>query len=362
MGRNGRLRAVLLLASVACVIEWAVPHVAPAAAATAPLTAEGALARVVRAPWARDPFPTKEELAEARRLLESAAAAEPASAKWLFGLAHLMRLETAFAGDDAPAKRKETKERFEKLVEHEPGVADYQYWLGDTIFEMIDDVGFLSKASLASKGRAAFETAIEIDPSHVAAHYALGVFYSQAPGIAGGSTPKAKAQGEALLKLPGGRGEYWGRMLLAEIAAGSEDWAEMSRQYAAAETARGDGADVTSALQSHILRLLSEKKDPAAALPVIARLRSVAKPDDTAKDFFEGEARRQLGQCAEAVAAYEKVLVKTPAARNTRFGIAECQEKLGNHAEARKHYEEFARQFPKDDRASKARDAANRLK
>lgn len=98
-----------------------------------------------------------------------------------------------------------------------------------------------------------------------------------------------------------------------------------------------------------------------AALPVIARYRAAAKPDDTAADFFEGEARRQLRQCAAAIAAFEKVLAKNPDARNTRFGIAECQDKLGDRAEARKHYEEFARQFPKDERASKARDSAKRL-
>jgi tetratricopeptide (TPR) repeat protein len=150
-------------------------------------------------------------------------------------------------------------------------------------------------------------------------------------------------------------------MLLAEVAAGDEEWAEMSLQYTAAETARGADANAASAIQAHVSKLLNEKKDPAAALPVIARYRGVAKPEDTTADFYEGEARRQLGQCAEAVAAYERVLAKNPDARNTRFGIAECQEKLGNRAEARKHYEQFARQFPKDERASRARDSAKRL-
>jgi TolA-binding protein len=87
----------------------------------------------------------------------------------------------------------------------------------------------------------------------------------------------------------------------------------------------------------------------------------VAKADETAVDFFEGEAHRQLGQCAEAVPFFDKVLAQNPTARNTRYGIAECHEKLGHRAEARTHYEEFARQFPKDERAAKAREAIKRL-
>ena len=354
------------------MIGWAAASAAPpsppaavplsAAASSAPLTANTALARLVRSPWSRDPFPTKDAIAEARRVLEAAAAREPANTRWSFGLAHAVRLETAYeTGDAAVAKRKETKELFEKLVEREPGNAEYLYWLGDVCFDMIDDVGMLSKPSLASKGHAAFEKAVEIDPAYVAAHYALGTFYSQAPGIVGGSTAKAKSEGETLLKLPGGRGEFWGRILLAEIAAENKDWDEMSRQYTAAETAKGDGADAAIALQAHVLRLLNEKKAPAAVLPLAARFRAAAKPGDSMADFAEGEARRQLGQWVEAAAAYEKVLAKNPEARNTRFGIAECYEKLGNRVEAKKHYEEFARRFPKDERASKARDSAKRL-
>ena len=341
---------------------------ARAAAAAEPssapaLTAEEAFARVVRPVWARDPLPSDAELDQARRALEAAATREPGNVRWAYGLAHVARIDALRARGDATAaaKRKQAKELFEKVVERSPGSADDQFWYGDACFEMIDDVGFLSKASLASSGRKAFEKAIELDPGHVAARYALGIFFSKAPSIAGGSTAKAKEQGEALLKLPGGRGEYWGRMLLARIAAADKDWAEMSRQYTAAETAKGEGADPIGALQNQIVQLLNVKKDPAAALPVIARYRAAAKPDDVAPDFFEGDARRQLGQYEQAAAAFERVLARTPEARNSRFLLAECYEKLGNRAEARKNYDEFARRFPADDRAAKAKDASKRL-
>jgi hypothetical protein len=36
--------------------------------------------------------------------------------------------------------------------------------------------------------RAGVDETLEIDPANVRAHYALGIFFNEAPGIAGGST------------------------------------------------------------------------------------------------------------------------------------------------------------------------------
>jgi tetratricopeptide (TPR) repeat protein len=295
-------------------------------------------------------------------VLETAAKADPKNIRWSYALAHTSWLEAeSTSGKEAEAKRKQAKEAFGAVVEREPGSTDYQYWYAVTCFEMIDDVGMLSKAGLASTGRKAFEKAIEIDPNNVSARYGLGVFFYKAPGIAGGSNAKAKAQGEALLSVPGGRGEYWGRMLLAQIAIADKNWTEMSKQLTAAETAKGDGANPAAAFQTQIFQLLGAAKNPSAALPVIARYRAAAKPDENAPDYLEGLARSQMGQCETAVVSFEKVLARTADARNTRYELAACYEKLGNRAEAKKNYDEFAKRFPADDRAQKAKDASKRL-
>jgi tetratricopeptide (TPR) repeat protein len=332
------------------------------AAVAGDLTPDAAYTLVVRAPLERGPLPKPEELAAARAVLTAQAAREPKSARWAYALAHVANAEAEQAqGEPAATRRKEALERFEHVAELQPGNADYQFWLASASFDRIDDVGMLSKVSLASDGRKAFEKAIALDPGHVAARIGLAQYYLAAPGIAGGSVEKAKAQGDALLSLPGKRGEFQGRMVLAGIAAHDENWAEMSRQFTAAESAQGEGADPLVALRSHASSLLNGKKDTQAAMPVMERYVKAAPADDLIALYFDGEVKRQRGQCAEALPRYDRVIAKFEGARGSRWGAAVCHEQLGQKVEARRDYEEFARRFPNDDRAKEAKAAIKRL-
>ena len=335
---------------------------APAAATAADMTADKAYTLVVQAPWTPKPPPKPEDLAAARKALEAAAAKEPGAARWSFALGHLSTLESrTLKKEEGEKKREEAVERFTRAAELEPKNADYQYWLGDANFDRVDDVGMLSQMSLASAGRKALEKAIALDPHHVGAHYGLGQFYLQAPGIAGGSVDKAKKEGEALLAIPGGKGAYLGNMFLAEIAAKAEDWAEMSRRYNAAETCGGEGADPASAMRSQLSLLLFRKKDAKAAQPVMERYMKIASPDDMTAAFMDGEIKRQLGRCADALPRFQQVLAKNPGAQNSRWGAAVCHESVGEKEAARRDYQEFLQRFPKDDRAKEAKEALKRL-
>lgn len=326
------------------------------------LTPDAAYALVVRAPLSRDPFPKPDELAAARKVLATQAAHEPKAACWEFALAHVANAEAEqAAGDAAKNERKEALLRFEHAAALAPGNADYQFWLASASFDRVDDVGTLSQMSLASGGRKAFEKALVIDPGHVASRVGLARFYLDAPGIAGGSVEKAKAQGDALLAIQGKRGEFQGRMVLAGIAAHDENWAEMSRQFTAAETAAGDEADPVGAMRSHAWILLNRKKDVQAALPVVERYVKTAAADDMTALFLDGEVKRQLGHCADALPRYDQVIAKFAGARGSRWGAAVCREQLGQKDAARLHYEEYARRFPDDDRAKEAKAAIKRL-
>jgi tetratricopeptide (TPR) repeat protein len=333
-------------------------------AAASDLTPDAAYALVVRAPMSRAPLPKPDELVAARTVLESQAAREPGSPRWIYALAHVANAEAEAATADVDkrkAERKEALERFERAAELQPNDADGQFWLGSASFDRVDDVGTFSQVPLASQGRKAFEKAIALDPNHVAARIGLSQFYLGAPGIAGGSVAKARAQGEALLALPGKRGEFQGRMVLGGIAAHESDWAEMSRQFTAAETASGEGADPVAAMRSHVWSLLNKKKDPAAAEPVVARYLKAASADDLTAVFLDGEVKRELGRCAEALPRYDQVIAKVENARGSRWGAAVCREQLGQKDAARKDYEEFARRFPTDDHAKEAKAAIKRL-
>lgn len=348
-------RAALVLVAWTCLAGFA-----PVSAAE--LTPDAAYARVVRGPLSRDPLPKLDELAAARKVLESQAAREPKEARWAYALAHVANAEAEQTqGDAGKNKRKEALERFTRAAELQPGNADNQFWLGSAAFDHIDDVGMLSKMSLASDGRKAFEKAIALDPGHVAARVGLSQFLLNAPGIAGGSVEKAKAQGDALMTLPGKRGEFQGRMVLAGIAAHEENWDEMSRQMTAAETAPGDGADPVAAMRSQAWFLLNRKKDPHAALPVVTRYVKAAPADDLTALYLDGEVKRQLGQCADALPRFDQVIAKFAGARGSRWGAAVCREQLGQKDAARRDYDEYARRFPDDDRAKEAKAAIKRL-
>jgi len=348
------------------VLRWAVVAIAVLVACAPALAAdpdaEEAYALVARSVWSRDPFPKPEEIAAARRVLSAQAAREPSSARWTFALGRAAGIEADQAPrDKGAAKREEAVALLEKAARAQPGNAEYLFWYATAAFERVDDVGMLSKMSLASDGRKAYEKAAALDPHHVGARVGLAQFYLGAPAIAGGSQEKAAAQGQALLAIPGGRGEFQGRMMLARVAAQQENWAEMTRQLTAAQSAKGDGADPLGAMRLLAWNLLNGKKDPQSALPVVERYVAAAPADDLTALFFDGEVKRQLGRCADALPRYDEVIAKFPDARGSRWGAAVCQEQLGKKAEARKHYEEYARRFPEDDRAKEARAAAKRL-
>jgi tetratricopeptide (TPR) repeat protein len=326
------------------------------------LTPESAYTLVARDVWSKDPFPKPEELAAARKVLEEQAPREPKSARWTYALARVAVIEAERAkGDAENAKRKQALEGFERAVELQPGNADYQYWLGSASFEHIDDVGMLSKMSLASGGRKAFEKAIALDPNQVEARVGLSQFYVGAPAIAGGSVDKAKEQANALIALPEKRGEYQGHMILAGIAAREENWPEMSRQYGAAETSSGVGADPVAVLRAQAWSLLNRKKDPQAAAAIVARYLKVASADDLTALYLDGEVKRQLGHCAEALLRYDQVLAKRAEARGSRWGAAVCRDQLGQKDAARRDYEEYTRRFPDDEHAKEAKAAIKRL-
>jgi tetratricopeptide (TPR) repeat protein len=258
--------------------------------------------------------------------------------------------------------REQAQELFERAAELQPSFADGHVWLATACFGRIGDVGMLSKMSLASKGRGGYEKAVSLDPNNVAGRVGLAEFYLQAPAIAGGSEEKAKTMGNELLGLPGKRGEFQGRLVLAGIAGKKSDWAEMARQYTAAETAQGAGADPLVAMRSHVGSLLNLKKDPQAAVPVMARYVKAAPADDVTAKFLGGEVKRQSGKCAEALPSYQEVLAKVDSARGPRWGAAVCHDQLGHKDAARKDYQEFAKRFPDDPRTKEAEAALKRLR
>lgn len=261
---------------------------------------------------------------------------------------------------------KAAREAAERAVELDPNSALAQYWLGNAVFGTINDAGMLEKASLASKGKKAYEKAVELDPNLVPARYAMAQFYIGAPGIAGGSTKKAREQAEALLTIDGGA--FYGQSLLGQLAAKDKKWADMEKAYAAAlaaaEEADADDAAALrrSALMAWSWSLIDAKKDPAAALPVIERMATDLPPDDPTALFLRARALQGLERWAEAAADYRAALALRPEAVNSGFYLGLCLEESGDKAGALEAYEAFIERHPDEDRVGEAKKAVKRLK
>jgi tetratricopeptide (TPR) repeat protein len=283
--------------------------------------------------------------------IKAALAKTPKDPAVLFSAAMLKRAR----GDRATAL-----EDMKELIKLAPNVAEYHFRYGTLEFETIS--GMLEAGSKGGRGRDAMIRTIELDPQHVFARVGLFQFYLQAPWIAGGSSSKAKAQCDELLALPDGRGEYQGRLLLAQYAASDEEWEEMSKQFTLAESARGIGASKLSAIGAHALALLDRKEDPAAAQALLARAAELDTPNETTLPFARGRVAMVKEDYAAAAQQFTTVLERNEGARSSRFMLAESLEKLGKKAEAAQQYEEFAKRFPGDNRAEKATSTAKRLR
>jgi len=127
----------------------------------------------------------------------------------------------------------------ERAVRLAPEKSNYHLWLGRGYGEKADASSFFSAAGLAKKVRLSFERAVELDGANVEARSDLAEFYMEAPGIMGGGQDKARAQGEALLKIAPAKG-HW---VLGRLAEKNKDNGTAEREYKAALEATRGGAE-----------------------------------------------------------------------------------------------------------------------
>jgi tetratricopeptide (TPR) repeat protein len=75
---------------------------------------------------------------------------------------------------------------FEEAIDVNATVADYHYWLGNTLGAIAQGANTFKQGILAPKIKSAFERTVELDPTNIPAHRGLIEFYTQAPGFMGG--------------------------------------------------------------------------------------------------------------------------------------------------------------------------------
>lgn len=113
----------------------------------------------------------------------------------------------------------------EALVADNAAAARLHVLLAEAMAANLDGVGRLGQMRVARRIRSAYETAIELEPDHVGAHYGLFVYALQAPAIVGGGSGRADEQAGKLESID----PAWGAFARALVAA-AEGKPEAERQ------------------------------------------------------------------------------------------------------------------------------------
>lgn len=113
---------------------------------------------------------------------------------------------------------------YKKLKQLKPSEANYHFKYGGVLGMKAKEANKFKALGMISEIKASFEKAIELNPKHIEARWALVMLYINLPGIVGGSESKAIRYSNELLKLSpvdgylsrGQIDEYFERYLAAE--------------------------------------------------------------------------------------------------------------------------------------------------
>lgn len=291
-----------------------------------------------------------EAIDRAAEVFETAAKQEPRSGDWTLGLGIV------------EARRNEWKaarELFERAVEQSPDNPYVHLWYGDSLFQTIGEASIFAKGSMASKGRKAYERAVELDPSLDEARFGLAMFFMEAPGIAGGSEKKAREQAEALLESA--TGAYMGHSILSRMSAKDKDWASFERHFELGYEQAPDDETREQALRAAFSTMLQVKESPGEALTYATRLVELRGEDNGVAQFYMGWAKAELGDLDGAIVHYEKCVDALPQSSTPLLRLARALNDAGRQEEALERYRAYLERFPDREEAGEAKKEIRKL-
>jgi tetratricopeptide (TPR) repeat protein len=124
---------------------------------------------------------------------------------------------------------------FGKLKKLHPSNADYCYKYGGCLGMKAKESNKLKALAMIGEIRSSFEKAIQLDPNHIEARWALIELYLQLPGIVGGSQRKAEKYAIELLKIS----QVDGHLAKGHIAEYFKRYKEAEKHYSKAIAVSG---------------------------------------------------------------------------------------------------------------------------
>lgn len=228
----------------------------------------------------------------------------------------------------------DASEYFEEATEAKNGEkSEYFTWLGDTYGTIARDANMIKQGMLAPKMKSAWERAIALDNKNLDARLSLISFYTEAPGIMGGSMDKAKEMAKQITTINPVQGHRsMGNLYMKEKnpSAAEKEYKEMVR------------------LDPNQLPLLgnfyvNEKQHDKAFALFDEQLKK--NPQDMLSTYQLGKTSAVSGQrLDDGEQALLKYLAYTPkqnepshAGANMR--LAQIYEKKGRKSDAKQRYE-----------------------
>ena len=233
------------------------------------------------------------------------------------------------------ANYKDAARWLDAAIALDPRHVDAYVWRGRTYVQEIETTNFLRKGAVAGRARSMFEKAVEIDPSSFEAREAKTEYLMNAPGIAGGSIDKARAEATAAKRVSAVRGA----LLLGRVEEKAGNTGAAEAEYRALTTSFPDSSGGWEALTT--LYQTQSRWDDAFRI-IDDRLR--AKPNDYGMLYQLGRAASLSGQRLEAG---EEALRHYLARDSTRkafdgtvhFRLGAIRERRGDVQGARTEYE-----------------------
>jgi tetratricopeptide (TPR) repeat protein len=228
----------------------------------------------------------------------------------------------------------------ERAVAARPHDAEAWYYAGQAFGKMAMQAPMLRKPGWASRSREAFETAVRLDPDHLAARGGLVMFYNMAPGFMGGGQDKAAAEIAALAKRNPAGAHYLRASGLKGAAAEKELRAAvrlapaegMFRRALAGVLEQDERIDESLAVireglvrapaDAYLLYALGRHTavhggDPQAGIDALSGVigKGRALPDGVSlggAHWRRGQLLEKLGKSGEAMADYRRAKALTP--------------------------------------------------
>jgi len=121
----------------------------------------------------------------------------------------------------------QAQDYFEEAIEIDENSSKYHLWLGNTIGSIAQESNFFKQGILAPQIKNAYERAVKLDPKNIDAQWGLVEYYTQAPGVMGGSWEKAEETARAIYKLD----NVQGHNALATVYLRQEKFTLAEKEY-----------------------------------------------------------------------------------------------------------------------------------